>query len=65
MPVCQAFSSALTKTGMTTQQLADRTQSDQNRMSQICAGTVTPTKEEYSKIASALNLGSVPADHLR
>ncbi|KAG2360571.1 hypothetical protein BDR07DRAFT_1412025 [Suillus spraguei] len=65
MPVCQAFSAALNKTGLTAQELAQRTQSDQTRMSQICQGTATPTKEEYSKIASALNLGSVPANHPR
>ncbi|KAG2346434.1 hypothetical protein BDR05DRAFT_997417 [Suillus weaverae] len=48
---------------MSPQQLAVVTQSDQGRMSQICAGTATPTSEEYNKIASALGLGSVPASH--
>ncbi|KAG1823206.1 uncharacterized protein F5891DRAFT_1062956 [Suillus fuscotomentosus] len=63
MPVCNAFSSALAKKGMNAQQLAIATQSDQGRISQICAGTVTPTSAEYSKIASALGLSSVPASH--
>ncbi|KAG2151593.1 uncharacterized protein EDB93DRAFT_1249234 [Suillus bovinus] len=63
MTVCQAFSSALAKKGMTAQQLATMTQSNQDRMSQICAGTVTPTSEEYSKIASVLGMSSVPASH--
>ncbi|KAG1724490.1 hypothetical protein EDB19DRAFT_2043501 [Suillus lakei] len=63
MTVCQAFSSALANKGMTAQQLAVSTGSDQARMSQICAGTTTPTNEEYNKITSALGLGSVPAGH--
>ncbi|KAG1779993.1 hypothetical protein EV702DRAFT_1194749 [Suillus placidus] len=63
MTVCQAFSSALANKGMNPQQLAVITQSDQGRMSQICAGTATPTSEEYNKIASALGLSSVPASH--
>ncbi|KIK45724.1 hypothetical protein CY34DRAFT_10161 [Suillus luteus UH-Slu-Lm8-n1] len=48
---------------MNAQQLAVMTQSEPNRMSQICAGTVTPTSAEYNKIATALGLGSVPASH--
>ncbi|KAG1758773.1 hypothetical protein EDD22DRAFT_971986 [Suillus occidentalis] len=63
MTVCQAFSAALANKGMTAQQLAVMTQSEPNRMSQICAGTVTPTSAEYNKIATALGLGSVPASH--
>ncbi|KAG2131498.1 hypothetical protein BD769DRAFT_1666525 [Suillus cothurnatus] len=63
MTVCQAFSSALANKGMSPQQLAKATNSDDTRMSQICSGAVTPTSEEYNKIASALGLSSVPAGH--
>ncbi|KAG0702656.1 hypothetical protein DFH29DRAFT_999200 [Suillus ampliporus] len=63
MTVCQAFSSALANKGMSAQQLAVATGSNEGRISQICAGTATPTAEEYSKISGALGLGSVPAGH--
>ncbi|KAG2125660.1 hypothetical protein DEU56DRAFT_916393 [Suillus clintonianus] len=63
MTVCQAFAGALANKGMNAQQLAVATGSDQTRMSQICAGTATPTTAEYNKIAGALGLGSVPAGH--
>ncbi|OAX39316.1 hypothetical protein K503DRAFT_799747 [Rhizopogon vinicolor AM-OR11-026] len=65
MTVCQPFSAALTAKGMTSQQLANVTGSDATRMSQICAGTATPTSDEYNKIASALGMSTPPAGHPR
>ncbi|KAG1726621.1 uncharacterized protein EDB91DRAFT_1350486 [Suillus paluster] len=62
MTVCNAFSTALANSGMNAQQLAAATGSDQARMSQICAGTATPTTAEYNSISAALGL-SVPPGH--